>query len=192
MRTTRTLTALSLAAAIGFAPAAFAAPEKYEVDPTHSFVEFSISHMGFSMLKGRFNEMSGNFVVDADKPATNAITMEVKTPSIDSNHAERDKHLRSGDYLNVKKHGVATFKTTSFEPKGQDGVLKGDLTLFGVTKPISVDVQFVGAGDDPWGGYRRGYAGTTTIKPADFGAKWNLGPAAETVKLEFNIEGVRK
>lgn len=188
----RTLISLTLAGSLLGAGNALAAPEQYKVDETHSFVNFSISHLGFSYLKGRFNDLSGEFIYDAETPANNTITMEVKTASIDSNHAERDKHLRGKDFLNVDKYPVATFKTTSFEPKGEDGVLTGDLTLHGVTKPIEVDVNFVGAGQDPWGGYRRGYTGSTTIKRSDWGMSYNLGPAAETMKLTFVIEGVRQ
>lgn len=191
MRMTRPLIAFALAGSL-FASNAMAAPETYEIDPTHSFINFSISHLGFSFLQGRFNDISGSFVYDADNPRANSITVEVKTASIDSNHAERDKHLRGKDFLNVDKYPTATFKTTSFEPKGEDGVLTGDLTLHGVTKPITIDVTFVGAGKDPWGGYRRGYSGKTTIKRSDWGMTYDLGPAAETVDLEFVIEGIRE
>ena len=192
MRLHRSLTTLALAGGLFAATNALAAPETYKVDETHSFVNFSISHLGYSFLKGRFNDLAGSFVYDADKPETNAITMEVKTASIDSNHAERDKHLRGKDFLNVDKYPIATFKTTAFQPNGDHGVLIGDLTLHGVTKPIKVDVTFVGAGKDPWGGYRRGYTGKTTIKRSDWGMTYNLGQAAETMELEFVIEGIRQ
>jgi len=192
MRLTRTLSALALSASVLFSANAFAAPEQYKLDPTHSFIEFSISHLGFSVLKGRFNDISGSFSYDPEKPAASTVEVTVKTASIDSNHAERDKHLRNKDFLDVEKYPQATFKSTGFEPKGDDGVLTGDLTLHGVTKPITVDVKFVGAGKDPWGGYRRGYVGTTTIKRADFGMTYNLGPAAETMELQFFLEGIRQ
>ncbi|NLO79157.1 MAG: YceI family protein [Xanthomonadaceae bacterium] len=191
-RTYRSLIALALAGSLFGSASALAAPENYRIDETHSFINFSISHLGFSYLKGRFNELSGSFVYDPDNPSSNSITVEVKTASIDSNHAERDKHLRGKDFFNVNKYPVATFKTTSFEPKGEDGILKGELTMLGVTKPIEVEVTFVGAGKDPWGGYRRGYVGKTTIKRSDWGMTYDLGPAAETVDLEFVIEGIRE
>lgn len=191
MRAYRSLTALALAGSLSASPVVLA-KESYRVDPTHSFVTFSISHLGYSLLQGRFNELSGDFVYDADNPAANAITMEVNTASIDSNHAERDKHLRSKDFLNVSKHPVASFKTTGFKPNGDDGVLSGELTLHGVTRPVDVDVQLVGAGEDPWGGFRRGYSGRTTIKRSDFGMDYNLGPAAESMDLHFVVEGVRQ
>lgn len=192
MNISRGLTAAVVAAALFGSGNALAAPESFVVDETHSFVDFSISHLGFSYLKGRFNELSGSFVFDAEKPESNAITMEVKTASIDSNHAERDRHLRGKDFLNVAKYPTASFKTTGFEADGENGVLMGDLTLYGNTKPIKIDITFIGAGQDPWGGYRRGYSGKTTIAPRDWGMKYDLGPAAETMELEFIIEGVRQ
>lgn len=192
MKLFRNLTTVTFAAAIFASGSALAASESYVVDETHSFVEFSISHLGFSFLKGRFNELSGSFTHDAENPGSNAISMEVKTASIDSNHAERDRHLRSKDFLNVAKYPTASFKTTSFEADGDNGVLSGDLTLYGNTRAITVDVVFIGAGEDPWGGYRRGYSGKTTITPSEWGMKYDLGPAAETMELEFIIEGVRQ
>ena len=192
MKMYRSLTAAIFASGVLAAGNVMAAPENYVVDETHSFVDFKISHLGFSYLKGRFNDLSGSFVHDAEKPGSNAITMEVKTASIDSNHAERDRHLRGRDFLDVAKYPSASFKTTGFEADGEGGVLSGDLTLYGNTKPIKIDVTFIGAGQDPWGGYRRGYSGKTTIAPQDWGMKYKLGPAAETMELEFIIEGVRQ
>lgn len=194
MKANRLKRALILSAALGglaFNGAAMA--ERYVLDPTHSFIQFSISHLGFSMLQGRFNEMSGEFHYDENKPSKSTINVEVNTASVDSNHAERDKHLRNEDFLHVDKYPTAKFASSSFKELGNNkAVLKGDLTLHGVTKPISVDVKFVGAGDDPWGGYRRGYVGTTTIKRSDYGISYNLGPAAESMELQFFIEGIRK
>ncbi len=192
MRLTHTLSALALAGGLFASSLTLAAPVKYEVDPTHSFVTFSISHLGFSFLQGRFNELSGELSYDADNPSASRIEMEVKTASIDSNHAERDRHLRGSDFLNVARFPTATFVTTGFEPRGEDGVLKGDLTLHGVTRPIRIEVEFVGAGTDPWGGQRRGYNGRTSIKRSDFGMTYNLGPDADAMDLHFVIEGVRK
>jgi polyisoprenoid-binding protein YceI len=188
----RSVSALILTGSLLVSAHALAAPETYKVDPAHSFVTFGISHLGYSTLQGRFNELSGDFVYDAERPADNAISMQVNTASIDTNHAERDKHLRSDDFLAVDEYPTATFKTTRFVPQGDNGELSGELTLRGVTRPVTVDVRFTGAGKDPWGGYRRGYAGTTTIKRSDFGIDENLGPAAATMTLNFVVEGVRQ
>lgn len=178
-------TVMSLAA-----PAAWA--EKFEIDPTHSFIEFGVSHLGFSVLRGRFNDIKGSFNYDKAKPNAATIEVKVATESLDSNHAERDKHLRGKDFFEVDKYPQATFVTTSYSEKNGQGTLKGNLSLHGVTKPITVAVKHVGAGSDPWGGYRRGFVGNTKIRRADFGMNYNLGPAAEMVDLTFFIEGIRK
>ena len=186
----RSLLAAGLAAAFAFGSAQ--AAENYKIDPNHSFVTFEISHLGFSMLQGRFNKLEGSFSYDAAQPAASKIAATVRTDTVDTNFAERDKHLRE-KYLDVKDFPEAKFTSTKFTDKG-DGkaTLDGDLTLHGVTKPVSVALEFVGAGDDPWGGYRRGYTGTTTIKRSDFGMTQPLGPKADSVALKFIIEGVRE
>ena len=165
--------------------------DTFKVDPTHSFVTFEISHLGFSLLQGRFNQIEGQFSYDAAQPGESAISVKVDVASVDTNHAERDKHLRD-KYLDVKDFPEATFKSGRFLESGSKGTLEGMLTLHGVTKPITVALDFIGAGDDPWGGYRRGYVGTTTIKRSDFGMTQSLGPQGDTVALKFVIEGIRE
>jgi polyisoprenoid-binding protein YceI len=119
--------------------------------------------------------------------------VDIKPASVDSNHAERDKHLRGEEFLYVDKYPTAKFVSTSYEEQGEGkGVLKGDLTLRGVTKPVEIGVEHIGHGKDPWGGYRRGFYGTTEIALADFGIPFDLGPASKTVQLELSIEGIRQ
>ncbi len=138
-----------------------AADYKVDVKGAHAFVQFKIKHLGYSWLLGRFNTFDGNFNWDAKKPNNSAINIEIQTASLDSNHAERDKHLKGRDFLNVKKFPTATFKSTRFieEKDGNGYILTGDLTLKGITKSISFDVEKVGEGIDPWGGYRVGFEG---------------------------------
>lgn len=181
-----------LGLAFAFPATGVVAAENYKIDPSHSFVMFKISHLGFSVLHGRFNELSGDFTYDPDDPANSRIRVEVKTASVDSNWAERDKHLRGSDFLDVDRYPTATFETTSFSMDGDSGTLKGDLTLHGTTRPITVAVEQVGAGKDPWGGFRRGFTGMTEIRRSDFGIDYNLGPQAEVMELHFVIEGVRE
>jgi polyisoprenoid-binding protein YceI len=119
--------------------------------------------------------------------------VEIDTASVDTNHAERDKHLRGKDFLNVDAHPKARFVSTSVERGGDGtGVIKGELTLNGVTKPIEIAVEEIGHGPDPWGGYRAGFLGKTTLKLADFDIDYDLGPASRTVELTLSIEGVRQ
>ena len=181
--------ALLLSLALAF-PAAAA---DYKLDDTHSFVQFRIQHLGFSWLYGRFNTLEGTFSYDESKPESARIKVDIDAASIDSNHAERDKHLRGKDFFHVDEFPKATFVSTAYTPTSENkGVLNGELTLRGVTKPISIEVNQVGAGDDPWGGYRRGFHGTTTISLADFGIPYDLGPAARTAELMLNVEGIRQ
>lgn len=186
------LVMLALAVA---APPAKAAEEIYNIDNKgqHAFIEFRIKHLGYSWLYGRFNEFGGNFLVDRDNPANSSVLVEIDTASIDTNHAERDKHLRGKDFLNVDANPKATFQSTRVEPAGDtSGVIFGDLTLNGVTKPVEIAVEEIGHGPDPWGGYRAGFLGTTTLKLADFGIDYDLGPASRTVELTLSVEGIRQ
>ena len=165
---------------------------EYRVDPSHSFVQFRIQHLGFSWLYGRFNTIVGDFRHDPLNPAANEVRVEIDTASIDTNHAERDKHLREEDFLHVKKHATATFRSTRFTGNAEAGTLEGELTLNGVRKPIAIGLKKLGEGKDPWGGYRAGFIGTTSLRLKDFGINYNLGPASETMELELGIEGIRK
>jgi len=159
----------------------------------HAYIHFKIQHLGYSWLGGRFNDFSGHFSYDERDPSAAAITVEINPASIDSNHAERDKHLRGEDFLDVKRYPEARFVSSSFEETGErSGVLKGEFTLHGVTRPLTIDVEQVGHGPDPWGGYRRGFVGTTSFKLADYGIDYDLGPASQTVHLELSVEGIRQ
>lgn len=165
---------------------------EYKIDPSHSFVQFRIQHLGYSWLYGRFNKIEGEFSHDPSNPGANRINVEIDTASIDSNHAERDKHLREEDFLDVKKYPTAIFASSRYEGDTGQGKLHGELTLHGVSRPISIDVKKLGEGTDPWGGYRAGFIGTTNLRLSDFGITYDLGPASETMELELGIEGIRK
>ena len=162
---------------------------------SHAFVQFRVKHLGMSWLYGRFNEFSGNFTYDEGDAAASIVSVEIDTTSLDSNHAERDKHLRSSDFLDVDQFPTATFESTSYTPTGENTAdLTGNLTLHGVTREVTISVEHIGGGDDPWGGYRQGFEGRTTIQPGDFGIDMvgQLGPAAATVELMLTAEGVRQ
>ena len=188
----RLLGTVLAAAAIAF-PAAATHAAEYRIDPAHSFVQFKISHLGYSWMIGTFDKVSGDFTFDPSAgPAGQKISVEIDTASVDTSHAERDKHLRSAGFLNVKKFPKATFVSTAYEGDAQGGTMKGNLTLMGVTKLIAIDVKKVGEGDDPWGGYRAGFEGETTLKRSEFGAGRSLGPASESMDFFLSVEGIRK
>ncbi len=169
--------------------------DEYVIDTkgAHAFVQFKVKHLGYSWLWGRFDRFEGSFTYDEANPANNRVNVRVDTTSVNSNHADRDKHLRSDDFLDVEKYPEATFKSTGYEKTGDDTALvKGDLTLHGVTRPIVIEVTETGAGNDPWGGYRRGFTGKVTLKFKDFGIDYNLGEASTEFHLILDVEGKRQ
>lgn len=186
--------AVTLALAGGAQASEHSATYAFDTEGKHQFITFEISHLGFSTLYGRFNDFDGQFVYDADNPANSSVEVTIDTGSVDTNHGERDKHLRSEDFLYVSEYPQATFKSTRIvaAEDGEAGEIVGDLTLRGVTREVTLDVDMVGYGDDPWGGYRMGFDAETAIRLADFGIPTDLGEAAETVELNISVEGVRQ
>ncbi|VAW92484.1 Protein yceI precursor [hydrothermal vent metagenome] len=167
--------------------------ENYDIDGEHGIVEFKIKHLGYSWLVGRFNRFEGNFSYDEKNPAASKIEVTIDTTSIDSNHAERDKHLRSKDFLDVSTYPTAKFTSISFMESSNDKAqLIGDFTLHGVTRKITLELEHVGHGNDPWGGYRRGFSGSTILTLKDYGITTDLGPASRQVEMFISIEGVRR
>ncbi|BBP80790.1 YceI family protein [Pseudomonas sp. No.21] len=188
----KSIAALTLGAAL-FAGQAMAADYAIDKQGQHAFVNFKISHLGYSWLYGTFKDFDGSFSFDAKAPEASKIKVTLQTASVDTNHAERDKHIKSGDFLNVSKNPTATFESTGVKSTGNGTAdVTGNLTLNGVTKPVVVKAKFIGEGDDPWGGYRAGFEGTTTLKLKDFDIQKDLGPASQEVELIISFEGVRK
>ena len=167
----------------------------YAIDDkgAHASINFRVKHLGYSWLTGRFDKFNGTFTYDEAKPETSKVSVTIDTASVNSNHGKRDKHLRSGDFLDVAMFPTATFTSKSVTPAG-DGKLTivGDLTLHGETKEVTIDAEKIGGGKDPWGGYRTGFSGTTKLKLTDFGIDFDLGPASTHVELELHVEGVRQ
>ncbi|MEM5551472.1 YceI family protein [Pseudoalteromonas neustonica] len=188
------LLSAAVAATLFGASTAHAADYVIDTQGAHAFVNFKIKHLGYSWLHGRFNTFNGGFNYDSANPNASQIMVNIETKSIDSNHAERDKHLRGKDFLNVDKFPQASFKSTSivFDAKGDEAKVTGDFTLHGVTKSITFEIDKIGEGKDPWGGYRVGFEGETSLKLADFGIDYNLGPASTHVDIGLFIEGIRK
>lgn len=169
--------------------------EEYVIDTkgAHAFIQFRVQHLGYSWLYGRFNEFSGKFSYDEAAPEKAAIEVTINTESVDSNHAERDKHLRGEDFLDVDTYPEAKFVSTEYIPgENGKGILKGNLTLRKVTRPIEIEIEEIGAGKDPWGGYRRGFEGRTSFTMADFTMVKYLGPKSKDVEMILSIEGVRQ
>lgn len=154
----------------------------------HASINFRVSHLGVGFVTGRFDKFSGTFSFDEKNPSKASVKVEIDANSVNTNHAARDKHVRSADFLEVSKFPTATFESTSFDVTGEKAIMHGKLTMHGVTKEVAINVQHIKGGKDPWGGFRRGFTGTTTLKFADYGIKMDFG----TVSLDFVVEGIRK
>ncbi|WDE04172.1 YceI family protein [Thalassomonas viridans] len=183
----RLISAAILAASL--VTSANAADYVVDYEGAHAAINFKVKHLGYSWLTGRFNVFDGKFSYDEKNIEASKIVINIDPNSIDSNHAERDKHLRSGDFLNVSKFKTAKFESTKVVDKGNGKLaITGDFTMHGVTKSVVIDAEKIGAGDDPWGGYRAGFSGTTKIAMKDFGLKTDFGD----VLLDLHIEGIRQ
>ena len=188
--------ALALTAAMLTSPfigSGVAADYVIDTEGAHASINFKIDHLGVSYVVGRFNEFTGTFSYDAENPNASKVEVTIDMASVDSNHTERDNHVRSSDYLNVERWNQAHFVSTSYADQGDGGAkLTGNLTLFGKTREITIDVEKYGEGQDPWGGYRAGFTGTVALNISDFGIDFNLGPAAQTVYMDLVVEGIRQ
>jgi polyisoprenoid-binding protein YceI len=192
----KTLAALAIGSAL-LSANVMAADYTVDKEGQHAFVDFKISHLGYSYITGTFKDIDGKFSFDAAKPEDSKIEFNVNTASVFTNNAERDKHISSKDFLKVADFPKATFVSTGVKTTGKnaDGKVTadvaGNLTIAGVTKPIVVKATFLGEGKDPWGGYRAGFEGTTSIKRSDFGKMMDLGPQSDAVDLYVTFEGVK-
>ena len=140
----------------------------WKIDASHSEVGFTVRHL-MSKVRGLFTSFEGTLTTGDSLESTRA-TATVDLNSIDTRDAQRDGHLRSADFFDVETHGQMSFATTSFDGT----VATGELTLKGVTKPIELDVEFLGLGQDPWGGQRLGFEASTTISRKDWGVDFNI------------------
>ncbi|MFU8785162.1 YceI family protein [Aliidiomarina sp.] len=185
--------ASAFASITAFSTAASAADYVIDTEGAHASINFKIDHLGVSYVVGRFNEFNGTFTYDAENPSNNKVEVTVNTASVDSNHAERDRHIRSSDFIDASKWSQAHFVSTNYADQGDGKAeLTGNLTLFGKTREITIDVEKYGEGQDPWGGYRAGFTGTVALNITDFGIDFNLGSAAQTVYMDLVVEGIRQ
>jgi polyisoprenoid-binding protein YceI len=165
----------------------------WNIDLAHSAIHFSVRHMVVSKTRGRFAKWGGQLQFDSKEPGKGSVNVEIEPASVDTGDAQRDGHLRSADFFDVEKFPKASFKSTKVTEKGEGKLtIQGDLTLHGVTKPITLEASYEGTGKDPWGGERAGFSATTTITRADFGVSFNKALDAGGVlvgdKVELNLE----
>jgi len=140
----------------------------WSIDPTHSDASFTVRHMMVSKVRGRFSTLEGEIVTGAN-PDESSVTATIDLSSIDTNHEQRDAHIRSADFFDVENHPLMTYRSTGVRQSNDDFVVDGELTLKGVTKPVALTVELNGFGPDPFGGTRAGFTGTTEINRRDFG-----------------------
>ena len=182
-----------------------AAPERaparttWAIDPSHSLVEFAVKHLVITTTKGRFGKVSGTIVLDEANPARSSVRAEIDAASIETHDAQRDQHLRSGDFFDVDNYPTLSFVSTRVEPRGDDRFLVvGDLTIRGITREVELDATFEGTMVDPWGGVRAAFSATTKVNRKDFGLTWNMPletggmVVGDEVKIALEIEAVRQ
>jgi polyisoprenoid-binding protein YceI len=170
----------------------------YMIDPAHSRVGFSARHAMVTKVRGSFNEFEGTGTFDAEEPSRSHLELTIKAASIDTRNADRDTHLRSNDFLDMDAHPDITFRSTAVEALGGSNFrVTGDLTIRGVTRPVTVDFEYTGSAVDPFGNSRVGLEGSTTINRQDWGVKWNAALEAggwlvsDKVTLEFEVSAIR-
>ncbi len=193
----RTLVWTTLAV-LGIGVPAFA--DTYVVDPAHTSVQFRVRHL-FTSVTGRFQMFEGKVVYDDQNPAKTEVAGSIDAASINTNVEKRDKHLRSPDFFDVEKYPKITFQSTGVsdvDSSGKKGKMAGTLTLHGVSRPVVLDVSFLGKGKDPGGKERAGFHGTTSINRKDFGLSWNMAlegggfVVGDEVTIDLDIEGVKE
>jgi polyisoprenoid-binding protein YceI len=160
----------------------------YQIDPSHSTASFSIKHMMIAKVHGGFEKMSGKLVYDRANPTKSTIEVTIDAASINTRETQRDTHLKSPDFFDVEKYPTITFKSTRIEGAGDELKVIGDLTIHGVTKPVTLDVE--GPSEelkDPWGNSKIGASGQTKIKRKDFGLTWNAALEAGGVLVGDDV-----
>jgi polyisoprenoid-binding protein YceI len=167
------------------------APGVWAIDPTHTTVDFIARHLVFTKVRGRFTGVSGAVTV-ADDPTASSVEITLDATSVTTGTPDRDAHLKSADFFDVETYPTITFKSTSLQWEGQDGTLIGELTVRGVSKPITLDVELTGVITDPWGGERAVFSASGEVDREDWGLVWNMalesGGVVVSKKVRFEIE----
>jgi polyisoprenoid-binding protein YceI len=170
----------------------------YAIDPTHSRIGFVARHAMVTKVRGSFNDFEGSGYFDADDPAKSQVRLTIQAASIDTRNADRDAHLKSNDFFDMETYPEIVFESTAVEQVGAENYrVTGDLTIKGVTKPVTVDFEYTGTAVDPYQNQRIGFEGRTTVNRKDWGVNWNAALEAggvlvsEKVTLEFEVSAIR-
>ena len=167
----------------------------WDIDASHSTVGFSVRHMMVSKVRGYFREFSGELVTAAD-PSQSSVTATIDMDSIDTRQEQRDAHIKSADFFDVGNHTVMTFRSTRVRAEGEDWHVDGELTLKGITKPVTLELELNGFGPDAYGGTRAGFSAKTVISRSEFGVDIAMPMdgggvvVGDKINVELEIEAV--
>lgn len=186
---------MTTAALLFSAVSAFAATDTYLVDKSHSEATFKVRHM-MSKVSGKFDDFAGKVMIDPARPTASSVEFTIKTASIDTGSADRDKHLKTPDFFDAEKYPEITFKSTKIVSTKSKNVysVTGDFSMRGVTKKVTMPVEFLGYAKDPWGGQRASFTLNTKINRKDYGVNWNKTLdnggvlVSDDVEIEVNLE----
>lgn len=193
----QTISTLAVASAICVAGFTAQAADTFNVDPAHTNVIFSVNHLGYSNMFGQFNKIGGEFVFDEQDISKSKVNVVVDTASVDTDHQKRDDHLRSPDFFNASEFPEMTFTSKSIEKTGENtGKINGELTMLGVSRPISLDVTFNKKAPHPLPQYNgvlvAGFSARGSVKRSDFGMKFGVPNLGDEITFFIEVEGHKK
>ena len=170
----------------------------YQLDPNHTQLGFVARHAMVTKVRGHFTDVDGTLTIDAADPTRSTANVQIKAASITTGNDQRDAHLRNADFFDVETHPEIVFDSTSIDQTGEETFrLSGDLTIKGVTKPVSVDLEYTGSAKDPFGNLRAGFEGRAEINRKDWGVTWNAALetggflVGEKIKLELDVSAIK-
>ncbi|MFE9357607.1 YceI family protein [Streptomyces olivaceoviridis] len=171
----------------------------YAIDPSHSTIGFVVRHAMVTNVKGGFRGFTGSLHLDGADPAKSTATLDVQMDSVETGNTDRDGHLKSSDFFKIDEYPVMTFRSTKAESLGGDDYrITGELSLLGVTKPLTIDLEFNGAAKDPFGNERVGFEGKAEILRSEWGLTWNAALetggvlVSDKVRLRFDISAIKQ
>jgi polyisoprenoid-binding protein YceI len=166
----------------------------YEFDKAHTQILFFVNHLGFSNSQGEFHDYDGTIVFDQENPEGSKVDVTIQTDSIDMDDEKWDKHMKNEDFFHVSEHPTMTFKSTDINVTGENtGTMTGDLTLLGVTKPVTLDVTFNKAGEHPYSKKQvAGFSATGTLNRSEFGMEYGLPGVSDEVNIRLEVEAIKQ
>ena len=169
----------------------------YTLDTSHSRLGFTARHAMVTKVRGQFGDFTGTAHIDTAEPQNSSVTLTIETAGVDTGNADRDGHLRTGDFLDAETYPEITFVSTDVSREGSDWTITGDLTIKGTTRSVSIPFEETGSARDPFGNLRVGFEGSTTINRKDFGLTWNAVLetggvlVSDKINLEFDVSAIQ-